>query len=103
MGACIGVLIGGALGVLAGLRRGWAEDIVKGAVDIRTRLYGGLRARLHAECTVDRDSACKRHHPFDLFRADPWRLAEESHRCAPAPPLTQEEAVMPIYQPKRPI
>lgn len=34
-GACIGLLIGGTLGLLAGLRRGWAEDIIMGAVDLQ--------------------------------------------------------------------
>lgn len=35
LGACIGLLIGGTLGLLAGLRRGWTEDVVMGAVDIQ--------------------------------------------------------------------
>lgn len=35
IGACIGLLIGGTLGLLAGLRRGWAEDLIMGAVDIQ--------------------------------------------------------------------
>lgn len=35
LGACIGLLIGGTLGLFAGLRRGWTEDVVMGAVDIQ--------------------------------------------------------------------
>lgn len=35
IGACIGLLIGGTLGLLAGLRRGWAEDVIMGAVDMQ--------------------------------------------------------------------
>ncbi len=35
VGACIGLLIGGTLGLVAGLRRGWTEDVVMGAVDIQ--------------------------------------------------------------------
>lgn len=35
IGACIGLLIGGTLGLLAGLRRGWAEDVIMGAVDLQ--------------------------------------------------------------------
>ncbi len=35
VGACIGLLLGGTLGLLAGLRRGWAEDVIMGAVDIQ--------------------------------------------------------------------
>jgi peptide/nickel transport system permease protein len=35
VGACIGLLIGGTLGLLAGMRRGWSEDVVMGAVDIQ--------------------------------------------------------------------
>lgn len=34
-GACIGLVIGGTLGLLAGMRRGWAEDAIMGAVDIQ--------------------------------------------------------------------
>lgn len=35
VGACIGLLIGGTLGLLAGMRRGWVEDLTMGAVDIQ--------------------------------------------------------------------
>lgn len=35
LGALIGLAIGGTLGLLAGLRRGWAEDTIMGAVDIQ--------------------------------------------------------------------
>lgn len=35
VGACIGLVIGGTLGLLAGMRRGWAEDLIMGAVDIQ--------------------------------------------------------------------
>ncbi len=35
LGACIGLVIGGTLGLIAGLRRGWAEDVIMGAVDIQ--------------------------------------------------------------------
>ncbi|MEL6521697.1 MAG: ABC transporter permease [Pseudomonadota bacterium] len=35
VGACIGLFIGGTLGLLAGLRRGWAEDVIMGAVDMQ--------------------------------------------------------------------
>ena len=35
IGACIGLLIGGTLGVLAGLRRDWTEDVIMGAVDLQ--------------------------------------------------------------------
>jgi peptide/nickel transport system permease protein len=34
-GASIGLLIGGTLGLLAGLRRGWAEDVIMAAVDLQ--------------------------------------------------------------------
>jgi peptide/nickel transport system permease protein len=35
VGACIGLLIGGTLGLLAGMRQGWVEDLTMGAVDIQ--------------------------------------------------------------------
>ena len=35
IGACIGLVIGGTLGLLAGLRRGWVEDVTMGAVDMQ--------------------------------------------------------------------
>lgn len=35
LGASIGLVIGGTLGLLAGLRRGWVEDLVMGGVDIQ--------------------------------------------------------------------
>lgn len=34
-GACIGLVIGGALGLAAGLRRGWTEDLIMAGVDIQ--------------------------------------------------------------------
>lgn len=35
LGAVIGLAIGGTLGLLAGLRRGWVEDVVMGGVDLQ--------------------------------------------------------------------
>jgi peptide/nickel transport system permease protein len=35
LGACIGLLIGGTLGLLAGLRRGWSEDVIMAGVDLQ--------------------------------------------------------------------
>lgn len=35
LGAIIGLLVGGTLGLVAGLRRGWAEDTIMGAVDLQ--------------------------------------------------------------------
>lgn len=35
LGACIGLVIGGMLGLFAGLRRGWVEDAIMGAVDLQ--------------------------------------------------------------------
>ncbi|MEO0937723.1 MAG: ABC transporter permease [Pseudomonadota bacterium] len=35
LGACIGLLIGGTLGLLAGLRRGWTEDVIMAGVDLQ--------------------------------------------------------------------
>ncbi len=34
-GACIGLVLGGFLGLMAGLRRGWAEDVIMATVDIQ--------------------------------------------------------------------
>lgn len=35
VGACIGLAIGGMLGLVAGMRRGWLEDVIMSAVDIQ--------------------------------------------------------------------
>ena len=45
-GACIGLLIGGTLGLLAGLRRGWAEDVIMAAVDLQIAVPFTLLALL---------------------------------------------------------
>ncbi|MEM8730709.1 MAG: ABC transporter permease [Pseudomonadota bacterium] len=46
IGACIGLIVGGTLGLLAGLRRGWAEDLIMGAVDIQIAIPFTLIALL---------------------------------------------------------
>lgn len=46
LGAGIGMLIGGTLGLLAGLRRGWVEDVTMGAVDIQIAVPFTLTALL---------------------------------------------------------
>lgn len=45
-GASIGLLIGGTLGLLAGLRRGWAEDVIMAAVDLQIAVPFTLLALL---------------------------------------------------------
>ena len=35
LGAFIGLMIGGTMGLLAGLRRGWAEDVIMAGVDLQ--------------------------------------------------------------------
>ncbi|MBW3097721.1 ABC transporter permease [Pseudohoeflea coraliihabitans] len=45
-GACLGLLIGGTLGLLAGLRRGWAEDVTMAAVDLQIAVPFTLLALL---------------------------------------------------------
>lgn len=45
-GATIGLLIGGTLGLLAGLRRGWAEDVIMAAVDFQIAVPFTLLALL---------------------------------------------------------
>jgi len=45
-GACIGLLIGGTLGLFAGLRRGWIEDVIMSAVDLQIAVPFTLLALL---------------------------------------------------------
>ncbi|WP_305971774.1 MULTISPECIES: ABC transporter permease [unclassified Mameliella] len=45
-GATIGLLIGGTLGLFAGLRRGWAEDAIMAAVDLQIAVPFTLLALL---------------------------------------------------------
>ncbi|WP_417269435.1 MULTISPECIES: ABC transporter permease [Alphaproteobacteria] len=45
-GACIGLLIGGTLGLFAGLRRGWLEDVIMAAVDLQIAVPFTLLALL---------------------------------------------------------
>lgn len=45
-GASIGLLIGGTLGLVAGLRRGWAEDVIMAAVDLQIAVPFTLLALL---------------------------------------------------------
>ncbi|ARE39039.1 Dipeptide transport system permease protein DppC [Rhodovulum sp. P5] len=46
MGACIGLVIGGGLGLIAGLRRGATEDLIMGAVDAQIAIPFTLIALL---------------------------------------------------------
>ncbi|WP_394199144.1 ABC transporter permease [Litoreibacter albidus] len=45
-GACIGLVIGGTLGLFAGLRRGWLEDLIMAAVDLQIAVPFTLLALL---------------------------------------------------------